>query len=208
MKKAVLLQPGFYRNAFEPAVVDRLEDNLNLQLKDGLFDLEANLALLKLYQLFPERANVEGIRKVLLKSLMYLKDNAFTLALYLIPDRFHSDAAIVTLMELSTLLECAKYSEFWEKAKNAQAILQPATNLNHAIRDFILDTIFITYRTVDVAFLLEALNLDEGELKTYLGHKGMKSDGGFVTFSENDFTTLKPRDAPQDIQFDQIAKIF
>lgn len=32
----------------------------------------------------------------------------------------------------------------------------------------------------------------------------MKSEGGFVTFPENEFTTLKQRVAPQNIQFERI----
>ena len=93
----------------------------------------------------------------------------------------------------------------------------------------ILDILLITYRTVDMPFLVEALNLKETELKTYLQMKGlplldkscpdscseyistvsaivlgMKLEGGYVQFPENQFTALKPRVMPQNIQFDRM----
>lgn len=40
-----------------------------------------------MYQIFHSKASIEGIRKVLLKALMNLRQNAFTLALYLIPEK-------------------------------------------------------------------------------------------------------------------------
>lgn len=202
------MSPATYANVFEPNLVDKLDEYVNQQLKDNTFDLEANLHLLRLYQIFHDKANIEGVRKVLLKALMNLKENAFTLALYLIPEKHRSDPSIEALSQLAKLLECAQYDEFWKQAEVSKDIVQVATGFNHAVRDFILDILLITYRQVDMTFLVEALNLKETELKTYLQMKGMKSEGGYVHFPENQFTALKCRTIQQNVHFDQIAKIF
>jgi translation initiation factor 3 subunit K len=207
MKRAQM-SPATYTNVFESNLVDKLEDYVNQQLKENTFDMEANLHLLRLYQIFHDKSSVEGVRKVLLKALMNLKDNAFTLAMYLVPEKYHNDSQVEALSQLAKLLEVAQYDEFWKQAETHKDTVQAATGFNHAVRDFILDILLITYRTVDMPFLVEALNLKETELKTYLQMKGMKLEGGYVQFPENQFTALKPRVMPQNIQFDQIAKIF
>jgi len=197
-----------YMNVFEESLVDRLEDNVTQQLSGNTFDLDANLHLLKLYQIFLHKMNVEGIRKVLLKALMHLRANAFNLAMYLVPDKYHGDPQVEAFGELARQLETAHYAAFWELTDQHKDLLLPAVGFNHAIRDFILEVVTMTYRTVDVPFLAEALRLPEPELKTYLQSKGMKPEGGFLQFPENPFTTLKPRASPQNIQFEQVAKIF
>eukprot|EP00667_Euglena_gracilis_P020741 EG_transcript_22514 len=206
--KRTALSPASYVNVFEESLVDRLEEYVTQQLKENTFDMDANLHLLKLYQIFHSKASIDGIRKVLLKALMNLRQNAFTLALYLIPEKQQADSQVEVLAELARLLEVAKYDEFWKKAETSKDIVQAATGFNHAVRDFILDVLLMTYRTVDMPFLIEALNLKETELKTYLQMKSMKVEGGYVQFPENQFTALKPRATPQNVQFDQIAKIF
>eukprot|EP00668_Euglena_longa_P040316 GGOE01053100.1.p1 GENE.GGOE01053100.1~~GGOE01053100.1.p1 ORF type:complete len:253 (+),score=79.40 GGOE01053100.1:414-1172(+) len=206
--KRTTLSAASYVNVFEESLVDRLEDYVNQQLKENTFDMDANLHLLKLYQIFHHKANIDGIRKVLLKALMNLRQNAFTLALYLIPEKQQADAQIEVLADLAKLLEVAKYEEFWRKAEASKDAVQAATGFNHAIRDFILDVLLMTYRTVELPFLVEALNLKETELKTYLQMKSIKVEGGYVQILENQFTALKPRATPQNVQFDQIARIF
>lgn len=51
------------------------------------YSLEANLALLKLYQFFPTRANREVIALILVKALTQLPQNDFLLYSYVIPER-------------------------------------------------------------------------------------------------------------------------
>eukprot|EP00995_Heteronema_vittatum_P007123 NODE_2260_length_809_cov_378.531579_g1577_i0.p1 GENE.NODE_2260_length_809_cov_378.531579_g1577_i0~~NODE_2260_length_809_cov_378.531579_g1577_i0.p1 ORF type:complete len:208 (+),score=52.82 NODE_2260_length_809_cov_378.531579_g1577_i0:75-698(+) len=207
MRRATLSR-DVYKDVYEESLIPKMEENVATQLKDNTYDFEANLHLLKLYQLFPGKGHSDGIRKVLLKALMHLKENAFNLSMYLIPEKVHADPVVDTLSKLATLLEVAKFDDFWKKAESQKEILSAATGFNHSIRDFIMDILLITYRTVDLAFLSEALNLKETDLKTYLHMKGMRAEGSHVAFPETEFTTLKQRAAPQNIQFEQIQKIF
>eukprot|EP01012_Entosiphon_sulcatum_P052632 TRINITY_DN7233_c2_g1_i1.p3 TRINITY_DN7233_c2_g1~~TRINITY_DN7233_c2_g1_i1.p3 ORF type:complete len:210 (+),score=52.51 TRINITY_DN7233_c2_g1_i1:908-1537(+) len=209
MLPAKQMPADVYRNRYEADIIPKLEEYVTQQLKENTFDVEANIALLKLYQLFPERSSTEGIQKVLLKALMNLKDNAFTCAMYLVPQKYHENTSIGNLIQLSNLLELAQYKEFWHKTTELQDITVVANGFTPSIRDFIFDVLSITYRTIDTPFLSEALHLQqESELKSYLQLKGLKVESGFVSFPVNDFTQMRPKVAPQNIQFEQIAKIF
>eukprot|EP00993_Chasmostoma_nieuportense_P004089 NODE_4772_length_742_cov_135.473171_g4610_i0.p1 GENE.NODE_4772_length_742_cov_135.473171_g4610_i0~~NODE_4772_length_742_cov_135.473171_g4610_i0.p1 ORF type:complete len:209 (+),score=63.27 NODE_4772_length_742_cov_135.473171_g4610_i0:71-697(+) len=208
MSRSKPLSKDVYSNVYEASVIGKLEAYVNQQLKENTFDLEANLHLLKLYGIHSHKSNISIVRKIMLKSLMNVKDNAFSLAMYLLPGKSEEDQSIATLIQLDRLLEVAQYDEFWKAIDAHHEILQPASGFNQAIRDFIFDILLITYRTVEVEFLAEALHLEDTDLKTYLQTKGLRAEGKHITFPENEFTNLKQRAAPQNIQFEQIAKIF
>ena len=57
------------------------------QVKDGTYNPEANLALLRHYQFAPERGNINCIATMLIKAQMQLPSHDFTQLLQLIPER-------------------------------------------------------------------------------------------------------------------------
>lgn len=68
--------------------IEKLESHLNDQIERKTnYDLDANLALLKLYQFFPEKLQKTSVSKVLAKALMNLPSNDFILAMYLVPEQ-------------------------------------------------------------------------------------------------------------------------
>mmetsp|Transcript_58058 Transcript_58058/g.80579 ORF Transcript_58058/g.80579 Transcript_58058/m.80579 type:complete len:140 (+) Transcript_58058:2-421(+) len=139
---------------------------------------------------------------------MHIKENAFSLAMFMIPEKYQSAGQIPTLTKMAGLLETAEYQQFWEKAKENNDIISSATGFNSAVREIILDVLGITFKTIDLSFLSEALNLQDPDLKTFLGTKGLKPDGGFVTFPQSDLTQQWHQAVPQNIQFEQLAKVF
>jgi translation initiation factor 3 subunit K len=75
-------------NRYNIETIEKLEDYLNDQIDRKLsYDLDANLALLKLYQFYPEKLQKQSISKILGKALMNLPNNDFVLAMYLIPEQ-------------------------------------------------------------------------------------------------------------------------
>ena len=57
------------------------------QVKNGMYNPEANLALLRHYQFAPERSNINCIATLLIKAQMQLPSHDFTQLLQLIPER-------------------------------------------------------------------------------------------------------------------------
>ena len=72
-----------------------LEAFVGQQVSEASYDLDANLALLKLYQFQPAKAKLDVVTKVLAKALMQLPGSDFQLCLYLLPD---------TIMQVRTMM--------------------------------------------------------------------------------------------------------
>merc|ERR1712087_1040243 len=72
---------------YNPDILPALEEYVTAQCADGTYDLDCNLAVLKLYQFHPERNNVMIVAKILAKALMKLPDTDYLLCSYLIPER-------------------------------------------------------------------------------------------------------------------------
>jgi translation initiation factor 3 subunit K len=72
---------------FEIESVPVLVSFVKEQATSGTFDLEANIALLKLYQFYPQTIDRDVIATVLLKALMNMPTNDFLLCSYLVPEK-------------------------------------------------------------------------------------------------------------------------
>ena len=64
---------------YNPNNIATLEHFVDVQVDENGYDLEANLALLKLYQFNPTMLNMQYVCKVLLKSLANLPHSDFLL---------------------------------------------------------------------------------------------------------------------------------
>ncbi len=74
--------------------LELLEDYLNAQIAEQRYDCDANLTMLKLYQLNPDKFNAQTAAKILLKAMMALPRSDTQLAKCLI------DAAHVSLLSV------------------------------------------------------------------------------------------------------------
>jgi len=72
-----------------------------LQIKQGTYNLEANLALLRFYLIQPGSIDLKVLAKVLLLSLMQLPSSDFKVCLHLIPERLHQVGICSRLWQLS-----------------------------------------------------------------------------------------------------------
>jgi translation initiation factor 3 subunit K len=66
-------------NRYNVSILPELEKYVNEQVEKGSYDLDANMALLKLYQFYPEKLQKAIVAKVLCKALMNLPRNDFLL---------------------------------------------------------------------------------------------------------------------------------
>ena len=72
---------------YNPDILPRLEAFVDAQCSSGTYDLDCNLAVLKLYQFHPEKNNIDTVAKILVKALMQLPATDYLLCTYLIPER-------------------------------------------------------------------------------------------------------------------------
>ena len=78
-------------------------------MEEGTYDCEANLSLLKLYQLNPDKFKEEVVVQVLLKGLMALPDSDMTLCKSLI-DAAHFEVPFPSSFSSSSLASDAPSS--------------------------------------------------------------------------------------------------
>ncbi|CAL8118681.1 unnamed protein product [Orchesella dallaii] len=126
----------------------------------NFYDLEANLAVLKLYQLFPRCYNPDIVYLILAKALTNLPHNDFDLCRCLLGvEQFH-DPGIQRLCYFDNLLEMCKFQTFWEEKSKEPGRIDEVSGFDDSIRIFICKMVSILFK-----------NMKEPELTTVLGCK-------------------------------------
>ncbi|KAF6768506.1 hypothetical protein AHF37_05557 [Paragonimus kellicotti] len=115
--------------SYNPEHILVLEQHLHWQITNSEYDFEANLALLRLYQFYPEHFNVDATKLVLLKALSSLNPTDFNLCKYLIRLDHLNKEPLSLVVELGLLLEACQFTEFWLR-------LRENPNVTSGVPDF------------------------------------------------------------------------
>merc|ERR1712093_378826 len=131
---AELLKPA---SRFDVNSLPAMEKIVREHVASGEYNVELNLAVLKLYQFNPQATNEEIISLVLAKAMMALPAPDFQLALYLIPEAALTDMHR-SLVDLANLLDTAKFRAFWDAfgSSPAEDLLGSIAGFGDAIRGF------------------------------------------------------------------------
>merc|ERR1712166_565901 len=182
---------------YDKGIVPRLEQYVEEQLAKGSGDIDANTALLKLYQFFPDLANVAAVRKVLILALMSLPASDFQLCLFLVSEKVQQEESIASLIGVWELLETADFSAFWEAAAKMSDVLS-TPGMTDAVRAYVVTTLSITYLKINVAVLSSSLNMKTAELKNCAalvaaleGEIGTEDIVAFRVTGENHFVPVQ-----------------
>merc|ERR1712168_1367503 len=79
---------------YNPENLGPLEDYVHLQVYENFYDLDANLAVLKLYQFNPAYSQTTITAQILLKALMNLPNSDFIMCRCVIDDSIQQDQTI------------------------------------------------------------------------------------------------------------------
>ncbi|XP_012847978.1 PREDICTED: eukaryotic translation initiation factor 3 subunit K-like [Erythranthe guttata] len=104
-------------NPYNPDILPDIENYVNEQVSSQTYSLNANLCLLRLYQVEPERMSTQIVARILIKALMAMPAPDFSLCLFLIPERVQMEEQFKTLIVLSHSLETARFRQFWDEMK-------------------------------------------------------------------------------------------
>lgn len=197
---------------YNPNNIDVLHTYLNEQCADNTYDLEANLAILRLYQFNTNQIDKKVIIKILLKALTALPQPDFILCKGLIDPSFFEEEEIEEnmkhVLELHKLLELCDFKQFWDELRKNPAVYLGVTGFDDSIRQFICYVVKITYQTIDKSTLRELLGgLDDSQLKYWVNlNKWKDSEDGFV-FISNQEELIKSKNIKEKIEFDSIARV-
>eukprot|EP01064_Diplonema_japonicum_P036583 TRINITY_DN826_c7_g1_i1.p1 TRINITY_DN826_c7_g1~~TRINITY_DN826_c7_g1_i1.p1 ORF type:complete len:212 (+),score=53.21 TRINITY_DN826_c7_g1_i1:41-676(+) len=190
----------------EKTMTKDLEEYVTQQINDETYDMEANLALLKIYQFFPDEANADIILKLLLKALSEMPSNAFVLSTYLIPERFHQKKEVETVKDLHQMLEECRFQEFWNSA-----YLKDIPNIpgfESAVRDYAYNVLAISHQRCEESLASTVLKLNGNALKLFLKNKNASLADGIVTFPLSEFSQRRTQEVHSTIDVGYVARVF
>jgi translation initiation factor 3 subunit K len=99
---------------YNPENLTRLELYVEEQAAENHYDLEANLAILKLYQFNPHCFRADVVVNILLKALTNLPRTDFIICKCLIDMQLADESdGIRDVIVLHNLLETCHFKEFW-----------------------------------------------------------------------------------------------
>ncbi|CDF35530.1 Translation initiation factor eIF3, subunit K [Chondrus crispus] len=190
---------------YDPTILPRLEEFVNCQVTHNFCDPETNLAVLKLYQFHPETYNASTVSKILIKALMNLPTSDFLCSLYLIPERRQIDEPIPVISHLAQLLETGRFTDFWAASGSCAQLLASVPGSLDAVRDFMMDVVSRTYKSIDVPILAEILNLDEPGVVAAANARGWNLANGTVTCPSTEENQPRPPTLDEHLSFRQVA---
>jgi translation initiation factor 3 subunit K len=198
------------KQRYDAAILPQLEAYVDAQCSGEGYDLDANLAVLKLYQFHPEQLKVPTVAKILVKALMNLPSTDYLACTYLLPERVLDEEPISTIAAVAAKLESCSFREVWAVITPMRSVLSDIPGFDAAIRKFMLGTVEITYQSVPVGHLRASLGLEaDDELQRLIKARGWTVSGDLVKIPSNDDNTAKPKrvDAGDAMRLDQMSKI-
>ncbi|KAK9461342.1 armadillo-type protein [Lipomyces oligophaga] len=177
---------------YNPEAVQDLQEYVFTQCSSGSYDIMANLALLKLYQLNVERMREDIIQNVLAKSLTAFPEPDFAICLHLLPPAVlatypsisgsstfipeappvDSDDQLINsvhrLTYLNTLLEMAAFPTFWSVLDSSvdeeyAELVADLVGFEDTIRRGITSAIVLSMRSIKIETALAWLNYNNNE---------------------------------------------
>jgi len=193
---------------YNPNNLDQLETYVSLQSQDNYYDLEANLAVLKLYQFNPKETKKDTVIKILLKALTALPNTDFVLCKCLIDCNLLEDETIALILNLHNLLETCRFQDFWVELSMRPKLIQRITGFENSIRKFICHVIQITYQTIEKSTLISLLgNLADNQLQQWMTQNGWKEDENGFVFVTNQDENIKTKNITEKIDLENVAQV-
>ncbi|KAK3313195.1 armadillo-type protein [Apodospora peruviana] len=207
---------------YNPEAAGTLEEYLRQQCEEKFCDSNANRALLKLYQLNPDRIKDEVITNILVKAMTQFPSPQFDLAMHLLSPS-HSNPgpnstselaeAVSKLRALNAQLEGAQYDRFWATLDSDDLYADLTTDIagfEDMIRVRIAQLISHAYREVSVTVLENWLGLDnEDEAKTFAVETcGWKiGEEGMVQIPKNPENEARKTEIREDVTIDMFSRV-
>eukprot|EP00928_Gymnodinium_smaydae_P050295 TRINITY_DN33868_c0_g1_i1.p1 TRINITY_DN33868_c0_g1~~TRINITY_DN33868_c0_g1_i1.p1 ORF type:complete len:216 (+),score=56.46 TRINITY_DN33868_c0_g1_i1:131-778(+) len=198
-----------FQSRYDANILPDLVAHLDTQFRDGSYDADANMAILKLYSLYPEEADVSIMERILAKALTAYPETDFSLCMFQIHEKYHPQ--LKDMVQLAQQLEMAKFSKFWKDAEACES-LKKAKGWKTSIQGFIAGVVSATYRSIRSEKLMELLSMSKGELDSLAKERGWTrspEDKELIVVNKASFESVKvePK-AATNMSLDQYHTLF
>nr|CAG4645763.1 EOG090X0BWZ [Lynceus sp. MCZ IZ 141354] len=192
---------------YNPENLRTLESFVGLQASGNIYELEANLAVLRLYQFSPHHYNNDIAALILLKAFTNLPHTDFVLCKCLLSPEHYDDVKIAKVMVLANFLETCNFKDFWAQLKFDQDLVSSIVGFEDSIRKFVCHVVSITYQTIEFNVLKELLgNVPDAVVKQWISKNGWKEEQSLV-FVASQEDMVKTKNITEKIEFENVANI-
>lgn len=161
-------QLSFNPNRYNPEHLKTIEDYVEEQVKENTYDLEANLAVLKLYQFNPNLLNLRVSHLILLKALTNFPHTDFTLCKCLLLPAQMQDDTIQDIIFLADILEKCDFELFWSKIHSTPDLVVNIAGFFDSIRRYVCHVVGITFQTIRRDYLAALLGDIDGNIFNFI----------------------------------------
>ncbi|CAG0920975.1 unnamed protein product [Notodromas monacha] len=199
-------------NRYNPENLGKLEQYLDMQLRENGYDLEANLTILKLYQFNPGYYRSGVTCKILMKALTNLPHPDFVLCKCLLGSEQMEDSSIKIILYLGDLLEMCSFPKVWRLLRESPAIYDKITGFEDSVRRYISHIIGITCQRIPRASLKAMMgDVPDPSLNAIIAQNNWREEnpddpeGAVIVGSQED--KVKTKNITEKIDFDILAFI-
>lgn len=192
---------------YNPENLQTLEHYVQMQAFEETYNLDANLAVLKLYQFNPSMFKDTVTCQILLKALMNLPHTDFVLCKCLIIELHQSTEIVNKVIELANLLETCEFKQFWTILDENRELIEGIKGFEDSIRRFIASVVNVTYENISKPYLLELLGgISEEDVEVLGGNLGwVLGDATVFVSSQEDI--VKSKNINEKLAFNDISLI-
>ncbi|XP_015524584.1 eukaryotic translation initiation factor 3 subunit K isoform X2 [Neodiprion pinetum] len=191
---------------YNPDNLSTLEKYVEIQSRENAYDLEANLAVLKLYQLNPQRFSQDITCQILLKALTNFPHTDFVLCKCLLTEKIMQEEPINQIMYLGDILEQCDFQHFWDRVLSMPELCNRIVGFQDSVRKFVCHVVGITFQTIDKGLLAQLLGgIDDSTLKHWVKKYGWKEESKNVIFIANQDENIKTKNITEKIDFENVA---
>lgn len=194
---------------YNPENLPTLEHYVQMQAFEQTYNLDANLAVLKLYQFNPSMFKETVTCQILLKALMNLPHTDLILCKCLIIEQHQSFENVNKVIELSNLLETCEFQQFWQELDKCSELIEGITGFRESIKKFIASVLKVTYQNIGRSLLKEYLNddtIEDLEITKFCAENGWKMEDDHVYINSQE-AHIKSKNISEKITFDNVAAI-
>uniref|UniRef100_A0A668SBR0 Eukaryotic translation initiation factor 3 subunit K n=1 Tax=Oreochromis aureus TaxID=47969 RepID=A0A668SBR0_OREAU len=167
---------------YNPENLATLERYVETQARENAYDLEANLAVLKLYQFNPAYFQTQVTSQILLKALTNLPHTDFTLCKCMIDQTHQEERPIRQILYLGNLLETCHFQSFWTSLEENRELIDGITGFEDSVRKYT-------------------------QVKVWMNKYGWTENEDGQIFIYNQEESVKPKNIVEKIDFESVSSI-
>lgn len=152
-----------------------------MQAGNESVDLRTIRALLRLYSMFPNKANTDNIALALAKVLVLHPEPEFLQLLYLVPEKMYTPT-ILALIEVDRLLQCADWIKLWKRVEQGDVagVIAKVGGFSASVREYIFGAVNRTYSRIERSALASSLNVNESAAESFAVQRGASVEGADI----------------------------